>query len=344
MAWAGLAAGMSGPSPQEVGRLLRDSYGIGEAPLGIVPHGGTSASSFRIALPGRDLFLKRRSPEHSGAEQVRFEHELLAVLQRHGLPVAAPLPDLHGRTAVDFLGGIGELSPWMEGSDFEPGNADQVREAAAALALLHRITADMEGRKAGQDREDDPDRLLRELDVHLGGADLRGAGELLSGVRDALRRLCGLLPAKVYGRLPQAVIHGDFHPGNVKFMRDSSRLAGLFDFDWTNRQERIRDVADGLLFFCRRSHFDPSDIVSLTAAVGLDPALCRVFLSAYEVARPLTGEERGALPLVMEARWLQVRIRGMRKVPSHGRLRFLDRGNLFSEILRIRDFPGGEGR
>jgi homoserine kinase type II len=331
---------MPGPSARDVERLLRDAYGISEPPREVVSHGGTSAASFRIGMSGRAFFLKCRSPEHAGAEQVRFEHGLLALLQRGGFPVAAPLPDRDGRTAVAFRDRICELSPWIDGVGFSPGNEGQVREAGAMLARFHRISAGIERRKGGQEREDDPDRLLRELEIHLRGVDAAPAAALLAALREALRRLSVLLPQKVYGRLPEAVIHGDFHPGNVKFARETGRLAGLFDFDWANRQERIRDVSDGLLFFCaREAGGGPADIFSLTAEAGLVPGLCRVFLSAYGEEWPLSAEERQALPPVMEARWLQVRIRGMRKVPPDTRLRFLDRGNLLSDLRRIRDFP-----
>jgi Ser/Thr protein kinase RdoA (MazF antagonist) len=330
---------MADPETEDIERLLRDSYGIEEPPREIARRGGTSGASFRIALSGKALFLKCRSPEHAGAEQVRFEHDLLALLHRAGFPVAAPLADRGGNTSVPLCGKVCELAPWIDGVEFTPGNGEQVREAGAALARFHRITADLDRRKGSQDREDDPERLLRELDVHLRDVDTAAAEPLLVGVRDALRMLCRLLPLRVYGRLPQAVIHGDFHPGNAKFAPEAPRLVGLFDFDWANRQERIRDVSDGLLLFCAHGpNNGPADIFALTATAGLDPGLCRVFLDAYEATRPLTAEEQGALPLVMEARWLQMRIRGMRKVPREERLRFLDRGNLFPEIRRIRSF------
>jgi len=326
---------------EEVRAILRDGYGLTEIPRRVVPQDGTSSASFLVELRDRRLFLKCRAAEHAGREQVRFEQDLLSVLSREGFPVASPLAGAEGRTMVPFRDRVCELSPWIEGIRFRPGEEAMIRGTGTMLARFHRITAGIERRKDCQEREDDPDRLLRELDLHLRGVDTAGAEGLLGFLREALRGLAARLPATVYFRLPQAVIHGDFHPGNVKFDGITSKPAGLFDFDWANRQERIRDVADALLFFCTAdSPEGPSDIYGLTRAVGLEPGPCRLLLASYEAEWPLRAEEREALSPVMEARWLQVRIRGMRKVPVGQRLRFLDRGNLLSDVRRIREFPG----
>lgn len=44
------------------------------------------------------------------------------------------------------------------------------------------------------------------------------------------------------------VIHGDYHPGNVKFQ--DGKVSGIFDFDWSNADLRCFDVAIALLYFC----------------------------------------------------------------------------------------------
>ncbi len=56
------------------------------------------------------------------------------------------------------------------------------------------------------------------------------------------------------------------------------------------------------------------------------------FLGAYESVSVLTDAERTALPRFMAARWLQMRIRGMRKIPLEKRLEFLDRGDIFKVL------------
>jgi homoserine kinase type II len=144
------------------------------------------------------------------------------------------------------------------------------------------------------------------------------------------------LAREVYGRLPEAVIHGDLHPGNVLFR--GGAVAGIFDFDWANRWERVRDVGDGLLFFAARrgQPMHPGDIWSLTEAVDIDVSSAGAFLGAYESVTPLSAAEREGLPVVMSARWMQIRIRGMRKVRIEERFRFLHRGDLLETYDRLR--------
>ena len=49
-------------------------------------------------------------------------------------------------------------------------------------------------------------------------------------------------------RLPETVIHCDYHPGNLKFQGD--QVTGLFDFDWSKRDLRSFDVGLATWYFC----------------------------------------------------------------------------------------------
>ncbi|MFH0962411.1 MAG: phosphotransferase, partial [Planctomycetota bacterium] len=147
------------------------------------------------------------------------------------------------------------------------------------------------------------------------------------------------LRERVYGKLPEAIIHGDLHPGNVKFAGD--RVAGFFDFDWANRWERVRDIGDGALFFTsRREEFNGEDIWSLTADFTVDEKAAEAFLTAYDSVSRIEKEERKALGSVLAARWLQSRVRGMRKVGKERRMEFLDRGDLFRVLEAAEGFRG----
>lgn len=47
------------------------------------------------------------------------------------------------------------------------------------------------------------------------------------------------LPDKLYWSLPQTIVHGDWHPANLRFREH--RIVGIFDFDWVGRQPRMID-------------------------------------------------------------------------------------------------------
>ena len=300
--------------------------------------GGTAGGGAVVTCERGTFQIRRRSAEHSRPEQIRFEHALLAELVTAGFPTAAPLARPDGRTVAVLAGATFEVYPWIEGAPFHRGSEAQLGELGGMLASFHAITRNLTRRKVGQQREDDPARLLRELDDHLPRADREKHRGPLEHVRAELRRLQGALERDVYGKLDQAVIHGDLHPGNVKFRRDT--LVGLFDFDWANRQERIRDVGDGILFFAsaRQADLDGDDIWSLTAGGRLQAHWAGCFLDAYQARSRLTRTEKDALAPVMAARWLQIRIRGMRKVPADRRAEFLFRNDLLEVLAHIGDF------
>lgn len=76
----------------------------------------------------------------------------------------------------------------------------------------------------------------------------------------------------------------------------------------------------------------------MTSGPRLDEAMARALLQAYESVTPLARPEREMLNDFLAARWMQERIRGMRKVPIDRRLEFLDRGDLFEVLERLKTF------
>jgi len=132
------------------------------------------------------------------------------------------------------------------------------------------------------------------------------------------------VPDERYWRLPQVIVHGDYHQGNMRFRE--AEIVGIFDFDWVSRQPRLVDVADGLILLCgeRAEPLNPADLYSLTQPFTYRPDWMQAFLQPYLAAHELTAEERECLPELLRARWLYMRLEQMqRKVPEPERLRFL---------------------
>jgi len=323
---------------------IAQRYGLGRDVRILGTADGTAGANVVIACARGKFLVRRRAKEHADPADVAFEHALLARLGEAGLPVARPLEAGGGGTWVILdapadpprMSDLFEVLPWIEGGPFEPGNVAQLCDLGGQLAAFHRVTAAMDEHRE-KPREDDPARLLQNVDALTDGLDTGGREPLLDAIRRTLRTLAGELYECVYGKLPQAIIHGDLHPGNVKFV--GRRLVGFFDFDWANRQERVRDVCDALAFFAsEREPLRADDIWSLTAAFAPDACLSRRFLEAYESVWPLTDAERRAFAPVTVARWCQARIRGMRKVVPQERLTFLDRGDFLDMLERLRHF------
>jgi homoserine kinase type II len=103
--------------------------------------------------------------------------------------------------------------------------------------------------------------------------------------------------------MPQIVIHGDYHPGNLKYMLD--QVSGMFDFDWSKNDWRAFDVALALWYFlsCWESEQDGRLRVEES----------RIFLQAYQEELqghpgigPLNAVELHYLPYLINASNLYV--------------------------------------
>ena len=79
---------------------------------------------------------------------------------------------------------------------------------------------------------------------------------------------------------------------------EGSRVAGVFDFDWTKTDIRLFDVAQALLYFCARWDGEEAGSLDLERVV--------LFLKSYNEAckgaafpGPLTAVEQAYMPLIL---------------------------------------------
>jgi Ser/Thr protein kinase RdoA (MazF antagonist) len=325
---------MNTPQLEEICRIFGLSGNCTLQQIG----GGTAGSASALTCDGRKFLLRTRSTEHRSRASMEYEHAILDAADVKDLPVAAPCRTKTGNSFACIGDDIYELFPWIEGIPFDPGSLSELNSLATTVALFHRSTSAITRHKEGQSREDDPDRLVADL--------VRFVPDAKPQFADSIRDRLAVLRDEVHRRypvLPRAVIHGDLHPGNVLF-RDG-RVAVLFDFDWANRQERFRDVGDCILFFCadRAEPFDTEDIWSLTQAMRIDTARAATFASGYAGVSQIHRSEIDALPIFLSLRWLQMRIRGARKVAEDRREEFLDRGDLFTVLDSFIDVSSNLG-
>ena len=105
--------------------------------------------------------------------------------------------------------------------------------------------------------------------------------------------------------LPAGVIHADLFPDNVFFVKD--RLSGLIDFYFACNDQLSYDLAVCLNAWC----FEADNSFNITKA--------RALIQAYEVLRPLTPDEREALPVLARGaalRFLLTRLYDWLTVPD----------------------------
>lgn len=316
---------LAGQLDEQTIRSILSHYPLGEL-RGAVRGGGTAGSKAKITTRSGTYLIRRRRQEFSAEPIVRFDHSVLRQLAAIGVGCAVPVATRQGRSWLELAGHVYEITPWLEGDPFDPASTVQLERLGRSLGQLHAAAdqLDPEGDKPWR-REDDPRELGPKLEATVRALEPGQQRECVAWLQQQLRQVADHLDEASYAALPQCVIHGDIHPGNVKF--DLAGRTLFFDFDWCSRQARIRDLGDVLAFFAfvRSSPTNPDDIWSLTAPWTADWQRAQVVWQAYTSIRRVEPAERDALPWLMRSRWIQGHVSGMRKVPPEKRIRFLTR-------------------
>lgn len=325
---------------REVRSLIADI--VAECDLGpvevIETLGGTASRKWSVITPAGRFVVRIRPPEFADAGSVQFDHTTLLRLRSHGLPVPQLMTNPAGETALVRGPGTIEVLSWMEGEPWSVRVPGAVRGVGVFLARFHAALAgDLPAGKTDRLREDHPDALQAGLDVLIAETRDSEVRRSLEAIHHLLERGRGELES-FYPSLPRAVIHGDFHPGNVRFR--GAEVAALYDFDYLAVQARVRDLVDALLFFCseRAAPFSTDRIDSLTQPFVPESGAARELLAGYQSMSPLNHDEWKALPLLMRSRWIQMRLRGSRKVPASRQADFVLRD--FSTVV---DWVHNEG-
>lgn len=317
-------------SRRQTARLLQN-WNVGKL-LFMRPGPGTASPAIIVTTPRGQFFLKQRSPRYSAPEWVAYDHAVMKHLARRGLPVTPAVSTPEKSRWVTRKERVFELYPWIEGDSYDPDNPQQISAAGELLARFHQATEGFSpsGRKDLPRLFDPRDRLaeiaeaqeLLDQSMSTGETDPEKAREVLDYLQAQVEAILQRLPDERYWALPQVIVHADYHPANMKF--GDAEIVGLFDFDWVSRQARLKDVADGLLFFAPRRCPPGADLVSLTQTPQFDvETMCR-FMEPYLQRQPLTGEEGACLGDLLRERWLYVRLDAMhRKVPREKKLEFL---------------------
>ncbi|MBM4086361.1 MAG: hypothetical protein FJ272_16370 [Planctomycetes bacterium] len=321
-------------------RELPEQYRELPGELTLTPGAGTGNRSFQARAGERGWFVRVRNPKYADEAAMEFERDLLVHLQDEGLPVHPPLLSARGKPWVWIGNACVQVSRLVTGETFSPGSLAQIAEAGRFLAKLHRLSLGfLDDPRKPWDREDSfmiafaGFDLVRNLDT-----DERYVADL-NAVAQSIHRFLRELPPQRFWRLPQTIVHGDFHQGNLLFQGD--KLVGVFDWDYACEHPRLKDVANALIFLGARRElpFDPADIRTYVQAIAFEPAWVSAFLRACEQDEPLTSEERAALPAMMVGRWLQIRACAIIKLPPEQRLHvFCDR--MAETLDRLWEFRG----
>jgi homoserine kinase type II len=265
--------------------------------------------SYRLVIrhEGRETpYILRRYRSGTDLARIRFEHALMGELERNGFTLTPVLiPTRAGDTLVEADDHLALFS-FLEGDepyawDRTGCDTSEIADAARVLADYHRTLRDWKppGLEQGPRLVDSLPTFAADWSALEPAAKETEFGVYFfshrPGLVDRAVALHDALPRSIYDTLPHVAVHGDFHPGNLKFRNGA--VVGLFDFDWAKIDARCFDVALAATYFCAVWDNDG----------GLDTKALALFLGSYQQQPdPLGGVELHWLPALIEAANLYV--------------------------------------
>lgn len=210
------------------------------------------------------------------ASDLPFFLGLMQHLSAKGLSCPLPVPRRDGQPTGQVAGRPAAIITFLEGVWPRRPTVAQCGEVGRALAEMH---------VAGRDF-----RLTRPNALSVAGwhdlwAKARDrADEVEPGLKAEVDADFTAIDGRWPADLPAGVIHADLFPDNVFFLGD--QLSGVIDFYFACNDLFAYDLATCLNAWC----FEKDNAFNLTKGTAL--------LSGYQAVRPLSAEEKAALPLL----------------------------------------------
>ena len=222
--------------------------------------------------------------ERLGRDALPWYLGLMQHCAKHGIPCPAPIADRDGALCSTLAGKPAALVTRLTGASVVQVEATHCAAVGSLLARMHRVASTF------ADEHPNP----RGLDWWVAtAAGVRG--HLDDAQRDLLdaevAEQSATWPGRVAG-LPRGPIHADLFRDNALFVGDGDdvELHGVIDFYFAGCDAWVLDIAICINDWCIDG-----------ASGALDPSLLQAFVTAYEAERPITVEEREALPQALRA-------------------------------------------
>jgi Ser/Thr protein kinase RdoA (MazF antagonist) len=285
----------------QVSRLTRLLGATAGVRLTVVRRLGT-ADAWLLRRGCALLVLKRGRPEQDEAD-VTWEHDYLRRLAHSGFPAPVPVPTFDGQSWTRLEGRIWATLTYLPGRSLAAEPAPDFEAAGGLLARYHHaarsVPVDEQRPTAASISR------LRELTPWDRLRDALGSVDALDRFTRLLHDLAAGLGELQYDTLEHLVIHGDATNDNLMVAGDPPGIVGLIDFGSAHRAAWPLDLAAALW---RSARPDPESI-------EYDPRRVARFIVGYHRESPLSPRVARAIPLLIQARGLQLISRRVRRLP-----------------------------
>jgi len=236
---------------------------------------GVENSNFLLHTTREPLILTLYEKRVERAD-LPFFLGLMQHLADRGLSCPLPLPRRDGALLGELSGRPAALISFLQGMWLRKPEAKHCREVGRALAQMHLAG---EGFQLTR-----PNALSLEGWKTLWEKSADRADEVEAGLEEEIGSELAYLDSCWPRDLPFGVIHADLFQDNVFFLGD--QLSGLIDFYFACNDMLAYDVAICLNAWC----FEKDGSYNLTKGMAL--------LEGYDAVRPLSRQERDALPVL----------------------------------------------
>jgi homoserine kinase type II len=202
---------------------------------------------------------------------------LLDHLAGKGSPVPRTIHDRAGAAYRSIDGKAVALIEFLPGVSIDRPRPRQARAVGGALAGIHLAAADYPAQRANA-------MGLASWRAMLEDCGEEGLGSIDPALPALVRGELEYLEAHWPRSLPHSVIHADLFPDNVLMLGD--RVSGLIDFYFACTDITAYDLAVTHAAWC----FGQNG--------AFRPEIAAALMEGYERARPLSAEERAALPVL----------------------------------------------
>ena len=299
-------------------------YDIGEllAYKGIAE--GVENSNFLVHT-SQGNFILTLYERRVAAADLPFFLDLMEHLASRGITCPQPVKNRQGVVLGQVAGKPAAIITFLDGMWLRRPAAVHCAALGEALAKLHRAGADFPGRRANALSVAGWRRLCESVATRCDA--------LRPGLAEVLTAELSLLESAWPRQLPEGVIHADLFPDNVFFLGD--HLSGLIDFYFACTDALAYDLAICLNAWC----FEPDHSYNVTKGRGL--------LQSYAAVRPLSPQERQALPMLARGaalRFLLTRLvdwfdeRGAALVKRKDPLEYFRKLRFHQAVKSVRDY------
>jgi len=189
-------------------------------------------------------FLKRRSKGKTDHNRIEFAHCVQNILKEKKFPVSKIITTKGKNTFLELDNHIYELFEFASGARFD-GRIELVENAGLVLAKFHSVLKNCTFPSMSQRGNFHNSNFVRE---HLGKINSENNSDKTTSLLITMYNNSSVNVNNFgFDNWPNAIVHGDWHPGNMLFA--GGKISAVFDFDSLNVAPVITDVANGAIQF-----------------------------------------------------------------------------------------------